>query len=61
VIDAVFSPDGTRLVTTDEDGAVRQWMLDLDDLLALADERVTRELTDEECRQYLHSETCEGP
>jgi WD40 repeat protein/DNA-binding SARP family transcriptional activator len=61
VIDAVFSPDGTRLVTTDETGAVRQWLLELDDLLALADERVTRELTDEECRQYLHSETCEGP
>jgi hypothetical protein len=33
---------------------VRVWALDLDDLIAIARREVTRELTDDECRQYLH-------
>jgi hypothetical protein len=48
-------------VTAGEDGVVRVWLLDLDDLLALADDRRTRDLTDEECRQYLHTDRCEAP
>ena len=54
----VFSPDGTRLAAIDADGVVRVWALDLDDLIAIATERVTRNLTDDECRQYLHLERC---
>ncbi len=54
----VFGPDGTRLAAVDYDGVVRVWALDLDDLVAIASERVTRTLTDEECAQYLHVETC---
>jgi len=34
------------------------WALDLDDLIEIAHENVTRDLTDEECRAYLHLEQC---
>lgn len=33
-------------------------MLDLEDLMCLARERLTRSLTEEECRQYLHVDGC---
>jgi hypothetical protein len=35
---------------------VRIWELDLDDLVDIAEHEVTRTLTDQECRQYLHVE-----
>jgi hypothetical protein len=35
---------------------VRVWALDLDVLIDIARTKVTRELTDDECRQYLHQE-----
>jgi WD40 repeat protein len=53
-----FSPDGTRLVTAGRDGTIRIHLLDIEELAALAQERLTRPLTVEECRQYLHRETC---
>jgi WD40 repeat protein len=49
-----FSADGTRLASASPDGVVRVWALDLDDLIAIARQEVTRELIDDECRQYLH-------
>jgi hypothetical protein len=52
-----FSPDGTKLVSSACDG-VRIWALDIDDLLAIAQQNVTRSLTDEECLQYLHTDPC---
>ena len=54
VSDIEFSPDGSMLASAGLDGLVRVWALDLDDLIAIARTRVTRELTDDECRQYLH-------
>jgi WD40 repeat protein len=48
-----FSPDGHRLVTVSDDGTARVWAVDLDDLVRLAEARVTRELTDAECREHL--------
>jgi WD40 repeat protein len=53
-----FTDDGRRLVSASADGVVRVWALDLDDLIEIADQNVTRDLTDEECRTYLHVEAC---
>jgi WD40 repeat protein len=49
-----FSPDGTQLASASPDGVVRVWVLDLDDLIRIAERKLTRELSDDECRQYLH-------
>jgi WD40 repeat protein len=53
-----FSPDGRRLATSGPEGLVRIYALSLDDLIAIAKSRLTRELTADECRKYLHTETC---
>jgi len=53
-----FNPDSTRLATAGADGTVRTYALNLDDLTELAQARLTRTLTDEECRKFLHVETC---
>jgi WD40 repeat protein len=58
-----FSADGTKLASTTTSivaigGGTRIWALDIDDLLAIARENVTRELTDEECRQFLQLDRC---
>jgi WD40 repeat protein len=49
-----FSPDGRQLVTASTDGTVRVFLTRIDDLIALARSRLTRDLTTQECRQYLH-------
>ena len=54
----VFSPDGTKLASASPCGGVRIWALDIEDLLEIARGEVTRALTDEECRQYLHVDRC---
>ena len=53
-----FSPDGTKLASASVCDGVRIWALDIDDLLEIARQQVTRSLTDEECRQYLHVDRC---
>jgi WD40 repeat protein/transcriptional regulator with XRE-family HTH domain len=59
IVNAVaFSPHGTRLITAGQDGTVRVYVLPIEDLVALGQSRVTRSLTAEECRQYLHVEAC---
>jgi WD40 repeat protein len=53
-----FSPDGRRIAVSGWDGAVRIFECDvcgsLKDLVALADSRITRQLTPEERVQFLH-------
>ncbi|MBA2643586.1 MAG: WD40 repeat domain-containing protein, partial [Actinobacteria bacterium] len=50
-----FSPDGKLLagVRSEPTPYVHVWALDVDRLLEIARRRVTRSLTDAECRQYL--------
>jgi DNA-binding SARP family transcriptional activator/WD40 repeat protein len=52
-----ISPDGA-LVAAQSFGLASVWTLDIDDLLAIARKNVTRSLTDDECRRYLHVERC---
>ena len=53
-----FSPDGKQLAVGILDDTTRIYTLDQEELKALAQERVTHSLTDEECRQYLHLDSC---
>ena len=53
-----FSPNGTRLASTSHDGQLRVWALDLDDLIRMARDRLTRGMTTAECQQYLHVDRC---
>ena len=52
-----FAPDGSYLLYPDA-GVIRRFYLDPERLIELAESRVTRELTPDECRRYLDPETC---
>lgn len=58
VTSAAFSPNGKFVVTASEDKTARIFACEvcgsIEDLLALARTRVTRELTPEEREKYLH-------
>jgi WD40 repeat protein/class 3 adenylate cyclase len=60
VFGLAFSPEGRFLVTSGWDGTVRFYLLDIEALVDLAQDRVTRSLTIEECRQFLHMDDCPG-
>lgn len=53
VTDLTYTRDGTRLVSSGADGFVRAWAASASDLVALAKEALSRDLTDAECSQYL--------
>ena len=53
-----FSPDGLYLATAGRNPIVRIYALNINDLIAIAKSRLTRELTVEECQKYLHVEAC---
>ncbi len=55
VTGVTFSPNGVYLATSGD--AVRVFLLRLDDLVALAEQRTSRSLTADECHQYLHVES----
>jgi WD40 repeat protein len=58
VFGVAFSPDDRQLATAGADGTVRTYALELADVVALAETRLTRGLTDDECRKFLHIESC---
>jgi WD40 repeat protein/DNA-binding SARP family transcriptional activator len=49
-----FSLDGTKLITASDDGTVRVYLLPIEQVVALAQDRLTRTWTPEECQQFLH-------
>ena len=55
---AHFNANGTHLFTTGMDGVIREYTLNIEELVELAKARLTRSLTTEECQQYLHVEAC---
>jgi len=55
---AHFSRDGTHLITTGMDGVIREYTLNIEELVELATARLTRSLTTEECKKYLYVEQC---
>lgn len=52
---------GLQLAVASRDGITRIYLLKIEDLIALAKQRVTRSLTTEECHQYLHIAACPVP
>ena len=49
---AVWSPNGKRIATVGNDGIVQIYTTDINELLQIAESRVTRQLTAEEKEKY---------
>ncbi|HUG46963.1 MAG TPA: BTAD domain-containing putative transcriptional regulator [Candidatus Limnocylindria bacterium] len=56
-----FDPTGRRLAAATNDGLVRVLALDVNELVSIARQRVSRPLSEFECRQYLRVERCPEP
>ena len=52
VMSATYSPDGKRITAAGGDGIVQIYTTDMDELLQIAESRVTRQLTAEEKEKY---------
>ena len=52
VTSAFYSPDGQRIVTASQDQTVRLYTTDTDELLAIANKKITRQLTAKEKEKY---------
>ncbi len=53
-----FTQDAQHLLVWNEDGNFYGYILDIDKLMDLAQTRLTRTWTQEECEQFLHTEVC---
>ena len=53
-----FNGDGSQIIVIHADGKILAYPVALEDAIEFARSRVKRSLTDEECREYLHVETC---
>jgi WD40 repeat protein len=58
VTDVEISPDGKIAYTSCWDGMLRGFLVDVDELISLAESRITRGFTEEECQTYLHLDQC---
>jgi WD40 repeat protein len=54
-----FSPDGSYLLYPDAGNVLRKFSLNTDHLVDLARTRVTRPLSEDECRRFLDPVTCD--
>jgi WD40 repeat protein len=56
---AALAEDGRYLYASAAiSGVIQLFTLDVEDTIAVAKERLTRELTDVECKEYLHVDVC---
>ena len=55
---AVAFTDDRHVIVGTQNGLVAGLTFDVDELLRIGRSRVTRTLTDQECRTYLHLDTC---
>jgi WD40 repeat protein len=53
-----FSPNGKRVLAAGADGTVSEFILSIEDLMQVAQSRLSRGFTREECKTYLHLEMC---
>jgi WD40 repeat protein/transcriptional regulator with XRE-family HTH domain len=58
VYQVAFSPNGMHIVSVGRDQVIHIYELNIEDLIAIANSRLTRQLTDEECKKYLHVDAC---
>ncbi|CAN5419431.1 hypothetical protein BH23ACT9_BH23ACT9_20310 [soil metagenome] len=55
---APLSPSGREVLSSVGEAGTVVYTLDVDRLVGIARERLTRTLTDSECRRFLHLEAC---
>jgi WD40 repeat protein len=58
VASVAFNGDGSQIIVIHADGRILAYPVALEDAIEIARSRVTRSLTEAECRTYLHLEAC---
>ena len=53
-----ISPDASYILYTDAAGVIRRYLMDTDELVELAESRLTRGFTDDECTDYFGGADC---
>jgi WD40 repeat protein len=56
--DIALSPDGNYLAVPTANGTVRVYVLPIEELISLAQDRLTRTWTSEECQRFLDLDQC---
>ncbi|MAU01573.1 MAG: hypothetical protein CL608_30920 [Anaerolineaceae bacterium] len=54
----VLSVDGQYLAAATSEGSIQIYTLDYEELVTIAQSRITRSLTEAECKAYLHLDSC---
>ncbi len=54
-------PDGSAVLYLDADGVIRRFLVDIADVVALAEARVQRGFTETECERYFPPATARHP